>query len=225
MLKSSHWYEKQPVLGLGVAAMLWFWMSVMSLINILVNTGFPIRVSHSGRGYGGGWGGDPRKVTPDPPYLWIFSKALPPLPSKLMPPMGTPPPPPPLPLPHQSNIYVTKKFIFGCSHCICTIFILTSYTLYTQVKPILILINVQYLQNVVFGLEKGLNGQNHFSGFHHHVNWKFPIFSGGGLPPSLFEKPCSEACRDMHWVMVLVQSTQHICFFQIFFLVYWQELI
>ena len=130
-----------------------------------------------------------------------------------MPPMGHPPPP----LPHQSNIYVTKKFIFGCSHCICTIFILTSYTLYTQVKPILILINVQYLQNVAFGLEKGLNGQNHFSGFHHHVNWKFPIFSGGGLPLSLSGKPCSEACRDMHWVMVLVQSTQHICFFKFSF--------
>ena len=173
----------------------------------------------------GGWGGRwPQEGDPWSPLSMDFFKSPPITPIKTDAPNGHPPPPP-LPLPHQSNIYVTKKFIFGCSHCICTIFILTSYTLYTQVKPILILINVQYLQNVVFGLEKGLNGQNHFSGFHHHVNWKFSIFSGGGLPPSLFEKPCSEACRDMHWVMVLVQSTQHICFFQIFFLVYWQELI
>ena len=220
MLKSSHWYEKQPVLGLGVAAMLWFWMSVMSLINILVNTGFPI--VGGGMGVGG-------EVTPGRwpliPPIYGFCRMPAQYSHQNWCPQWAPPPPPPLPLPHQSNIYVTKKFIFGCSHCICTIFILTSYTLYTQVKPILILINVQYLQNVVFGLEKGLNGQNHFSGFHHHVNWKFSIFSGGGLPPSLFEKPCSEACRDMHWVMVLVQSTQHICFFQIFFLVYWQELI
>ena len=40
-------------------------------------------------------------------------------------------------------------------------FILTSYSLYTQVIPILISIDVQYLQNVVFGFEKGSKGQNH----------------------------------------------------------------
>ena len=48
-----------------------------------------------------------------------------------------------------------------CSHCSCTIFILPSYSLYTQVMLILILINVQYLQNVVFSFEKGSSGQNH----------------------------------------------------------------
>ena len=36
---------------------------------------------------------------------------------------------------------------------------------------ILILIDVQYLQNVVFSFEKGSNGQNHSSsGSHHHIN-------------------------------------------------------
>ena len=36
---------------------------------------------------------------------------------------------------------------------------------------ILILIDIQYLQNVVLSFEKGLNGQNHSSsGSHHHIN-------------------------------------------------------
>ena len=40
--------------------------------------------------------------------------------------------------------------VYSCSHSSCTIFVLTSYSLYTQVMLILLLINVQYLQNVVF---------------------------------------------------------------------------
>ena len=54
-----------------------------------------------------------------------------------------------------------KKFDFSCGNCSCTTFVLTSYSLYTQIMLILILINVKYLQNVVFGFENGLNGQNH----------------------------------------------------------------
>ena len=42
------------------------------------------------------------------------------------------------------------------------IFILTLYSLYTQVMLIFILIDVLYLQNVVFSFEKESNGQNHF---------------------------------------------------------------
>ena len=38
---------------------------------------------------------------------------------------------------------------------------LTLHSLNTQVMPILILINAQYLQNVVFSFENGLNGQNY----------------------------------------------------------------
>ena len=34
---------------------------------------------------------------------------------------------------------------------------------------VLILINVQYLQKVVFSFEKGLNAQNHSSGSHHLI--------------------------------------------------------
>ena len=37
------------------------------------------------------------------------------------------------------------------------------YSLYTQVMLILILIDVQYLQNVVLSLEKGSDDQNHSS--------------------------------------------------------------
>ena len=32
-------------------------------------------------------------------------------------------------------LWCTKNFMFGCSHCTCTIFVLTSYSLHTQVKP------------------------------------------------------------------------------------------
>ena len=42
--------------------------------------------------------------------------------------------------------------MFRGSHCSCTIFILISYSLYTQVM--LILIDVQYLQKAVFSFEK-----------------------------------------------------------------------
>ena len=64
---------------------------------------------------------------------------------------------------------------------------LTSDSLCTQVKPILILINAQYLQNVVFGLEKGSKGQNH-----NFAQAKFPIpFIEGDSTRSLFGKPCS----------------------------------
>ena len=50
---------------------------------------------------------------------------------------------------------------------VANIFIFMSYSLYTQVMLILILIVVQCLQNVVFCFEKGLNGQNYSSGLHH----------------------------------------------------------
>ena len=42
-------------------------------------------------------------------------------------------------------------------------FILTSYSLYIQVTPILILTEVQYLQNIAFSFEKGSKGQKHSS--------------------------------------------------------------
>ena len=43
-----------------------------------------------------------------------------------------------------------KNFIFRCSHCSCTTFILTSYSLCSQVILILNFVNVQYLENVIF---------------------------------------------------------------------------
>ena len=52
---------------------------------------------------------------------------------------------------------------------------------------ILILMNVKYLKNVVFGFEKGLNGQNHSSLSSHHQIEKspqqnFPFPQWGDLP-------------------------------------------
>ena len=67
------------------------------------------------------------------------------------------------PLNNNFHVIKQKNFSFSCSHCSCTIFILTSYSLHTQVMPILILINIQYLQIVVFSCGKGLNGQKHSS--------------------------------------------------------------
>ena len=56
-------------------------------------------------------------------------------------------------------LWPNKNFFFSCSHCSFTIFTLISYFLYTQVMLILILIDVQYLQNVAFSTEKVSNGQ------------------------------------------------------------------
>ena len=55
-------------------------------------------------------------------------------------PFLSPPPHPPPPL--TSNFHVISQKISSCSHCSCTIFILPSYSLDTQVMLILILINV-----------------------------------------------------------------------------------
>ena len=59
---------------------------------------------------------------------------------------------------------------------------LASYSLYTQVLRILIFIDIQYLQNVVFSFEKDQNSQNHFYAFP-------PLAEAGGggreFPPPL----------------------------------------
>ena len=65
------------------------------------------------------------------------------------------------PLNNNFHVITNKNFTFSCRDCSCIIFILTLYSLYTQVMLILILINVQYSQNAVFSFEKGLNDQNH----------------------------------------------------------------
>ena len=66
-------------------------------------------------------------------------------------------------LPLNKTFYVInqKNVSFSCSHCSCTIFMLPSYSLHTQAVPVLILINVQYLQIAVFSFEKDLNGQKY----------------------------------------------------------------
>lgn len=102
------------------------------------------------------------------------------------------PPPPHPPTPHQPKICsfpsppgkknrlspLNNNFqhnIFGCSHHSCQIFILTSYSLYTQVMLMFFFNNVQYLQNVSF--EKSSNGKNHCSsGSHYPIkNSYFPF--------------------------------------------------
>ena len=74
----------------------------------------------------------------------------------------------------QGCPYWTTYSFFSCSYCSCTIFVLTSYSLETQIMLILILIDVQYSQNAVFSFEKFLNPQNHSSSGSHHLVKKSP---------------------------------------------------
>ena len=85
-------------------------------------------------------------------------------------------------LPHQ--IYNTIKTSFLIIAPVTFLF-WTSYSLYTQVLLILILIYVQYLQNVVFSSEKYLNGQSHSKSYFHHSvknlpQQNLPSFPNGG---------------------------------------------
>ena len=96
----------------------------------------------------------------------------------------------PAPLNNNFHVIIQKKSFLAVAICSCTIFILTLYSLYTQVMPILILIDVQYLQKVAFIFEKGLHDQNHSSsGFNHPLkkscqqNLQLLPTGGVSLPP------------------------------------------
>ena len=85
---------------------------------------------------------------------------------------------PATPLPTQITIFLLephKGFIFSCSLCSCTIFILNLQYLYIKVMLSLILINVKYLQNLVFSSEKSSNVQNHSLSDSHHSIKRFPL--------------------------------------------------
>ena len=68
---------------------------------------------------------------------------------------------------------------------------------YSKFTLILILTDAQYLQNVVFSFDKGLNGWNHSSSdSQHHIippPFRKTSLPTGGNPPNplmLFRKPC-----------------------------------
>ena len=95
------------------------------------------------------------------------------------------------------------------------LFILTSHSLYTEVQSILILLTFNFYRMLFFPFEWK---EKTFE----WSKWLFLRFPPSyklrkiyhpppvrGSPTSLFGKPWSEACRDMHQTMVLVQSTQH----------------
>ena len=80
-----------------------------------------------------------------PPPEKISPSRLPPLPNFYFPPH------PKMQFPHYITIFKlqrNKNIIFICSHCSCTIFVLISYSLDTQVILILILIYIQHSQKV-----------------------------------------------------------------------------
>ena len=75
---------------------------------------------------------------------------------------------------------------------------------------ILILINVQYLQKVVFRFEKGLNGQNHSSGSHNLTtplpplqNFQFPPPLRGGI----FPLPTPKCYLENHACLLSIQKS------------------
>ena len=83
--------------------------------------------------------------------------------------------------PLPPNFYLHNNFhdITQQKLCSCTIFILLfcSYSLYTQqILLILILIDVQYLQNVLFSFESGSDSWNHYSSSHHSIKYLPPGF-------------------------------------------------
>ena len=86
------------------------------------------------------------------------------------------------PVNFPTNFFFSSPNKQGCSKTLflaVDIEMLTLYSLYTQVMLILVLIDIQYLQNVAFSSEKSLNDQNHSSlNFHHPIknfrHQKFP---------------------------------------------------
>ena len=81
-------------------------------------------------------------------------------------------------------------------------FLFSVHALCTHAMLLLILIDAQYLHNVIFSLEKDLNGQNRFSlGSHcpmkETLPAKFPIYPLlGKTSPTLlllFAKPCTDS--------------------------------
>ena len=83
---------------------------------------------------------------------------------------------------------------------------------------ILILIDFQYSQKVVFSFENGSNNQNHSSGSLHTVKKSPPVkFSIGGdsspRPLPLFGKPCTLAALKYILTIQCQISYQPFCFF------------
>ena len=91
------------------------------------------------------------------PHLLKFCSFSPNL-ENLPPPSRVPPIkflfPPPSTKQQFSKVNPIKNSIFSCSHCSCSIFVLISYSLNTQVMLILILIDVQYSQKAILRFEK-----------------------------------------------------------------------
>ena len=87
------------------------------------------------------------------------------------------------------KLHPNKNSIFSCSHCSCSIFVLISYSLDTQVMLIFILIDFQYSQKAVFSFEKGSNHQNHSSSGSLHLVKKFPPVKFPILPNPYLEDP------------------------------------
>ena len=112
-----------------------------------------------------------RVTWPGFPY-WGDGEIPPPHPKFAIPPLRKIPSP--VDSPH--HIFIPLQIQFPpTSYCSCSIFVLISYSLDTQVMSILILTDVQYSYHIViFSFEKGLNCQNHSSSGSLHLVKKSP---------------------------------------------------
>ena len=107
------------------------------------------------------------KICSSPSHSHL-KKSLPPQPNFF-------PPPPPPPIKSQSPLPLNNNFQ--------VILVLISYSLFTQVMLILVLIDVQHSQKAVFSFEKGSNCQNHSSSGSLHPVKKFHTVKFW-IPPS-----------------------------------------
>ena len=105
------------------------------------------------------------------------------------------------------KINLPKNFIFSCSHSLCTIFILISYSLYKQVVLILILIDVQYLQNVTVSFENGSHGHTQSSfDFYHLIKSSSRQNFPSPTPECYLENPDSLITLQSYAMSLLLKS-------------------
>ena len=129
------------------------------------------------------------------------------------------------PVLHKFSCYNPLKTSFLAAFCIhytCT----NIYSLYTQFMLILILIDVHYLQNIVFNFEKCSNGQNHSSSSsHHHINkipsskisYSSPLGGVSSILNTIWKTPVRDIMQSVQYNSSAIRAIQF--FFQISFLV------
>ena len=97
----------------------------------------------------------------------------------------------PPPLSNNFQVITQKNSIFSCSNCYCSIIVLISHSLDTEIMSIFILTDVQYSQKAVFSFQKGSNRQDYSSSGSLHLvkNPPSKISDSPHNPLALFGRP------------------------------------